>query len=140
MIADRLLTRLDRVRQTGSTQWSACCPAHDDRSPSLGIKELPDGRLLIRCHAGCDAEEIVSAVSLSLSDLYPPRVTGQHYRGRRERLITATQGLAIVANETLVAAIIVSDIAKGKGVTDNDVDRLWLAVGRINAVYAEVAL
>lgn len=140
MIADRLLTRLDRVRQTGSNQWSACCPAHDDRSPSLGIKELPDGRLLIRCHAGCDAEEIVSAVSLSLSDLYPPRMTGQHYRGRRERLITATQGLAIVANETLVAAIIVSDSAKGKSVTDKDIDRLWLAVGRINAVYAEVAL
>lgn len=140
MIADRLLTRLDRVRQTGSNQWSACCPAHDDRSPSLGIKELPDGRLLIRCHAGCNAEEIVSAVSLSLSDLYPPRMTGQHYRGRRERLITATQGLAIVANETLVAAIIATDIAKGKGVAEKDVDRLWLAAGRVNAVYAEVAL
>jgi len=140
MIADRFLTRLDRVRQTGANQWSACCPAHNDRSPSLGIKELPDGRLLIRCHAGCDADEIVSAVSLSLSDLYPPRTTGQHYRGRRERLITATQGLAIVANETLVAAVIASDIAKGKIVAENDVDRLWLAVGRVNAVYAEVAL
>ena len=140
MIADRLLTRLDRVRQTGSNQWSACCPAHDDRSPSLGIKELPDGRLLIRCHAGCDAEEIVSAVSLSLSDLYPPRMTGQHYRGRRERLITATQGLAIVANESLVTAIIVSDSTKGKSVAEKDIDRLWLAVGRINAVYAEVSL
>jgi hypothetical protein len=140
MIADRLLTRLDRVRQTGPNQWSACCPSHDDRSPSLGIKELPDGRLLIRCHAGCDADEIVSAVSLSLSDLYPPRMTGQHYNGRRERLITATQGLAIVANETLVAAVIATDIAKGKAVIDNDIDRLWRAVGRVNAVYAEVAL
>ncbi|MBM4230764.1 MAG: hypothetical protein FJ184_08440 [Gammaproteobacteria bacterium] len=79
-------------------------------------------------------------MSLSLSDLYPPRTTGQHYRGRRERLITATQGLAIVANETLVAAVIASDIAKGKIVAENDVDRLWLAVGRVNAVYAEVAL
>jgi len=140
MTAELLLTRLHRVRQTGANQWSACCPAHNDRSPSLGIKELPDGRLLIRCHAGCDADEIVSAVSLSLSDLYPPRTTGQHYRGRRERLITATQGLAIVANETLVAAVIASDIAKGKIVAENDVDRLWLAVGRVNAVYAEVAL
>lgn len=140
MIADRLLTRLDRVRQTGSNQWSACCPAHNDRSPSLGIKELADGRVLIRCHAGCNADEIVSAVNLSLSDLYPPRMAEQHYRGRRERLITATQGLAIVANETLVAAIIASDIAKGKSVADNDVDRLWFAVGRISAVYAEVAL
>jgi hypothetical protein len=81
----------------------------------------------------------VSAVNLSLSDLYPPRMAEQHYRGRRERLITATQGLAIVANETLVASTIASDIAKGKSVADNDVDRLWLAVGRINAVYAEVA-
>lgn len=140
MIADRLLIRLDRVRQTRSNQWSACCPAHNDRSPSLGIKELPDGRVLIRCHAGCNADEILSAVNLSLSDLYPPQMAEQHYRGRRERLITATQGLAIVANETLVAAIIASDIAKGKAVIDNDIDRLWLAVGRVNAVYAEVTL
>ena len=30
------------------------CPAHDDRSPSLSVKDGHDGQLLAKCHAGCD--------------------------------------------------------------------------------------
>ena len=37
-------------RQQGE-EWSACCPAHDDRNPSLSIREGSDGKVLIHCHA-----------------------------------------------------------------------------------------
>jgi hypothetical protein len=40
---------------------TACCPAHDDRSPSLSISER-DGRLLWRCHAGCDQGAVLEAL------------------------------------------------------------------------------
>lgn len=68
MFLDELLTKLDRVRGNDS-QYMACCPAHDDRSPSLAIKEV-DGKLLINCMAGCSINEITSALGLKVSDLF----------------------------------------------------------------------
>jgi len=66
-----LLNRLDAVKQTGARQWLARCPAHDDRSPSLTVKECDDGRTLLYCHAGCTAADVVAAVGLELKDLFP---------------------------------------------------------------------
>ena len=51
--------------------WKACCPAHTDRSPSLSITEGDDGRILIKCHAGCAAQQVVAAMNLTMSDLFP---------------------------------------------------------------------
>jgi DNA primase len=38
-----------------------CCPAHDDRNPSLAIREV-DGKLLFHCHAGCSQREVIEAL------------------------------------------------------------------------------
>ena len=57
-------------RQNGEG-WTACCPAHDDRRPSLSLSEGDDGRALVHCHAGCEAEAICEAVGLRLVDLRP---------------------------------------------------------------------
>ena len=70
---ENLLSRLDRPRQTGPDRWLACCPAHADKSPSLSIRELPDGRVLAHCFAGCDTAAILTAIGMEFSDLYPPR-------------------------------------------------------------------
>ena len=67
---ENLLARLDKVRQSGS-EWQALCPAHDDKNPSLSIKEGDDGVLLVKCHTGCTARDIVAAVGLGLGDLFP---------------------------------------------------------------------
>ena len=40
---------------------TACCPAHDDRSPSLSISER-DGKLLVHCHTGCDQQAVWDAL------------------------------------------------------------------------------
>ena len=40
--------------------WVAPCPAHDDCNPSLSICDADDGRVLVRCHAGCDQEQVVA--------------------------------------------------------------------------------
>ena len=66
-----LLDRLDKVRPKGRGSWTACCPAHLDKSPSLSIKELPDGRTLIHCFSGCAPLDVLSAVGLDWSALYP---------------------------------------------------------------------
>lgn len=66
-----LLSRLDGARASGSGKWTARCPAHDDKSPSLSIAEGMAGRVLLKCHAGCSLESILSARGLALSDLGP---------------------------------------------------------------------
>src|SRR4029077_3161548 len=42
--------------------WTARCPAHDDRTPSLSIRDADDGKVLIRCHAGCDQEQVIATL------------------------------------------------------------------------------
>lgn len=68
---DKVLTRLDKVKSTGIDKWKACCPAHDDKHPSLAISETSEGVILLKCWAGCTTTEIVSAVGLELRDLFP---------------------------------------------------------------------
>ena len=43
----------------------AGCPAHDDKSPSLSIANGTNGRLLLKCHAGCSFDAVSAALSLS---------------------------------------------------------------------------
>ncbi len=40
--------------------WMARCPAHDDREPSLSIRDADNGKVLVRCHAGCDQEGVIA--------------------------------------------------------------------------------
>jgi len=70
MNADTLLARLQHVRQAGDRRWTARCPAHDDKSPSLSIRDTGD-RVLIHCFVGCDPVDILSAIGLEWNDLYP---------------------------------------------------------------------
>jgi putative DNA primase/helicase len=67
--AQRLLERLEGVRGTGP-KWTARCPGHDDRRPSLSIRERSNGDLLVHCHRGCPTEEVVEAVGLTMADLF----------------------------------------------------------------------
>jgi putative DNA primase/helicase len=71
MQLQQFLERLPDARRSGPG-YRALCPAHHDRNPSLSIREGNDGRILIKCHAGCTAEAVVAALGLHLSDLMPP--------------------------------------------------------------------
>ena len=69
MTAQDILSRLQGVRG-GHGQWTARCPAHDDRRNSLSVSEGKDGRVLLHCHAGCSPEKIAGALGLSVKDLF----------------------------------------------------------------------
>ena len=72
MIND-ILQRLKQVKSTKSANWLACCPSHQDRHASLAITELDDGRVLLKCWAGCTAREITNAVGLNMRCLFPQK-------------------------------------------------------------------
>lgn len=70
MTVEDVLARLSEVTPAGEKKWQACCPAHDDTSPSLSITEAEDGNILFYCHAGCSQEEVRTAVGVEWNDLF----------------------------------------------------------------------
>ena len=69
MSVEEFLGRLERVKRTGRG-WTARCPGHEDRHASLSIAEGDDGRVLLKCHAGCAVDDVVSALGLTIADLF----------------------------------------------------------------------
>lgn len=61
MTAQELLPNLKGVKKSGAG-WTARCPAHDDAHNSLSVSDGDDGRLLLKCHAGCEFQSILAAV------------------------------------------------------------------------------
>ena len=126
-----LLGQLLKVKSKGNGCWMACCPAHDDKSPSLSIRELDDGRILIHCFAGCSTEGILSSVGLSLDDLYPPKEI--HYAKPERRPFPAVDILRAIRNEILIVFFTAKTILNGEAISPVDNQRLLLATSRIEA-------
>jgi hypothetical protein len=129
MSADTLLSRLQRVKRTGPGKWIASCPTREDKSPSLAIREMDDGRVLLHDFGGDSVEAILGAVGLSFADLYPPQPVTNAKPVRRP--FNASEVLSLVAFESTVAVVIVSDIVKREGATEQDLDRLLMAAQRL---------
>jgi putative DNA primase/helicase len=72
---ERVLSKLPTAKSVAGGGWVAKCPGHRDRAPSLKIDEGSDGRALLRCHAGCTTEQIVSGMLLTMRDLMPDTPT-----------------------------------------------------------------
>ncbi len=133
----QVLARLEGVRRAKSG-FIARCPAHDDRSPSLAISVGVDGRVLLRCFAGCSALEIVTAMGLRLSDLFERPTNGAWApnRGFEARALAHAAELRAAANLLdSEVGVVQAAIATGKLVVDQaDAERFNLAVERIENV------
>lgn len=68
-----ILPRLSGVRK-GGQGYAAKCPAHDDKKQSLGLAEA-NGRVLVKCYAGCATTSGVSAMGLTWQDLFDRGIT-----------------------------------------------------------------
>jgi hypothetical protein len=105
--AQKLLDRLERVKQTGPGRWIAACPAHQDRSPSLSIRETSDGLVLLHDFGGCPTSDVLGAIGLCLSDLFEnPLVPVRSSHSR----IPACDILLLLDHETLVVVLILDDV------------------------------
>lgn len=65
MLIDEILAQLKSVRRAGDRKWMACCCAHDDRKPSLSIREVEGGRVLLNCFSGCSYESIAAILGIN---------------------------------------------------------------------------
>lgn len=137
MIAD-ILTRLDKVRQTGRGNWLSRCPAHGDKNPSLTLHEAEDGRILCRCWAGCGFPEIVAAVGLGFDPWFPPKQSADFLPPVR-RPYPAADVLEATADSAMLIAVTVANLAHGAKIEPAEYLAMLEAAGRIQAA-REVAL
>lgn len=133
MTAEIILDRLEGIRQAGDGRWMAKCPAHEDRSPSLSIRETSDGTVLIRCFAGCGAADVVAAVGLALADLFPEKLADHRKKPARDfrHVHAAREALKCLTSESLVLLIAARALAEGKALDEADQARLEEAVEKI---------
>lgn len=134
MSATALLDRLDRVKQTAPGRWLARCPAHEDRSPSLSIRELEDGRVLLYDFGGCDTQAVLDALGLEMQALFPvPLPEAQKGRGYglSHSRIPPRDLLEVISEETSVVAVIAADFLAQHSISEQDWQRLATAAARI---------
>ncbi|ALY51066.1 virulence-associated protein E [Pseudomonas aeruginosa] len=117
---DKLLPRLDKVKADGKSRWKACCPAHDDKSPSLRVTETEGGTVLLKCWVGCTAAEIVAAVGLQMADLFPGE--------KRQRSGPSREA---IQHERAVYLIGKNLLEQGKEMAAEDLARFHLAKQRL---------
>ena len=136
MSAATLLDRLSAVRQTGTGRWLARCPAHEDGSPSLSIRELDNGRVLLHDFGGCDTHAVLEALGLEMAALFPERLPGSGPVGgfspTRSR-IPAADALVALDHELTVACTLIEATRTGNQLDDADLARLRQAAARIGA-------
>jgi len=79
---NRILERLGEYERRDG-YFMAACPAHEDAKPSLSVSEGDDGRVLLKCFAGCEVGPIVATLDLKMRDLFPSSTNG-HRNGHKK--------------------------------------------------------
>ena len=83
----QIAERLDRVTWRGDDGFTARCPAHEDRAPSLSADLGDDGRVLLRCHAGCTTEAVVAGAGVTMADLFPEKASTNGNGSHRPKVV-----------------------------------------------------
>ncbi len=55
------LSSLPKFKAVGKNRYVACCPAHDDKHPSLSITDAKD-KILVHCFSGCTQTDVIDAL------------------------------------------------------------------------------
>lgn len=131
MKAEAFLSRCEKVRSTGNGTWIACCPGHEDKNPSMTVRELEDGRTLVHCFAGCDVEKILSAVGLGFDALFPDKPPRADHIAPLRRPFPAADVLEAVANETFYVAYMAATMADGYVLDATDKRLLYQSFDRL---------
>jgi len=127
MNAQDVLDRLEKV--TGSKgKWMACCPAHQDKSPSLAVTETDD-RVLVHCFSGCDTQDVTAAIGLNVADLFYNKLAGAEMTERKRQRFEE-----VLKSERIQVAIINAVEKVERPLTNHERDRRSLGQQRINKI------
>ncbi len=65
---NEVLQRFKGGNYNNKKTCNVICPCHNDKEASLSITDKGD-KIVMKCHAGCDTEDIIAAVGLTFKDL-----------------------------------------------------------------------
>ena len=131
MKINNLISRLEGIKKTGSHSWICKCPAHQDRTASLHIKDDGDDKILLNCFAGCDTYSILKSIGLDWQDVLPDS-NAIHKIEPKKQILYSTEALALIRFETQIVCLIAFEMKKTRIASDDAVERLELAMQRIN--------
>tara|TARA_R110001592_G_scaffold152745_3_gene380483 strand:- start:1641 stop:2048 length:408 start_codon:yes stop_codon:yes gene_type:complete len=126
---DDLLARFEDVKPRADS-YVARCPAHEDNTPSLALRQTPDGRVLLHCFAGCDVTDILASVDARVSDLFPD--SEQHSTRGLRRPYPAAAVLTALAHEATIISIAAAQMADGEPLSAEDRERVGIANVRLH--------
>jgi hypothetical protein len=148
---DDLLPELENVKKT-KRGWMARCPAHEDSSPSLSIGEGDDGRILLKCWAGCTTDKVCAALGLTIMDLFgatdryatswTPKTSAERMAFENRRLRRLTLALELRERRTLCALTHATNVLAVCLQQEPSIvlDRVWrVALEQLDAQAAEAA-
>jgi hypothetical protein len=130
MSAEALISRLHNVKTVGPDKFVAGCPLCQSKNGRpISVRALADGRTLLHAFCACSTSDVLSALGLRFSVLYPEGL-GDFKPERRP--FDGVQVLHAVAHEIMVAILIASDMAEsGRGDVEQQ-ERLLIACQRMN--------
>jgi hypothetical protein len=132
---EKILDRLQGVRQSSAGRWIAKCPAHDDRAPSLSIREKEeDGRVLLHCFGGCTAGDVLAVIGLRFNDLFDKPLG--HFLPPIRGGFTSRELLELIGHESCVVADLAERAAAGEALSPDDLQRLRTAAARLGQAQA----
>lgn len=147
---DTVLDRLDRAKATGPDTWLASCPTsnhkHGDRSRGLSVREGDDGRVLMHCHGGCSVHEIVAALGIELSDLFPQRQIDYPHHAPKGGIIGRNRIKRIpwrdlfeaIQRDLTVCSLAFGDLAQGKSFSQSDAASIAVMANHLANEISEV--
>lgn len=138
MSIETLLSRLKKVKSTGKHRWICACPSHQDKSPSLAISVMEDGKALINCFAGCDTYSILQAVGLDWEAVFPEKATHQRQKPKKQ-ILYASEALELIKFEAQIVLASAYQMRRN-ALTSEDIERLELSMQRINKVAQDAGL
>lgn len=122
---ERLLSSLEKVEKlppgNHQARYRACCPAHGDKNPSLSITLSNSDTILLKCWAGCSAHDVVHAVGMEMTDLFPEQ---KHHSAPVKRPFSADQAAKTIASDAMTIATAAAKLRKSEPLSQDDIDEV----------------
>jgi hypothetical protein len=133
---ENFLTRLDKVKQVGNGEWVACCPAHDDKHPSMSVSEKGD-TFLVKCHSQhCGGIAIIESVGLTASDFYEKTDLPIHIRATKRKW--SPRQICELGGESISSVALLLERLMTIGLEDDEIDILRLEGQKLIILFNEV--
>lgn len=125
MTPEQFVSSLRNVKKRGANQWLCSCPAHADDDPSLAVTTTTNGKILLKCFAGCSALDVVESMGLRLEDLFPDAYEENPMGFARREMAAREKEKNKVGYARNFLAILTAKLAAGEVVNDHELDKAY---------------